>query len=112
MERISKEDQYEYRSMIIDEFENNGTSIRSQCRSSDIAYSKYYAWRKRIKGVKKRLASDSAKVSDKFIEVKDNKKASKQCELTIEFIGGFSIKIEEDFNSSLLLSTLKILRKL
>ena len=67
MKQMSHEESYEYWSLVVEEFENSGESIRSQCRANGIAFSQYYDWRKKIKNQQSELMSGST-----FIEVSNN----------------------------------------
>lgn len=49
MNQMSREEKYEYWSLVVEEFESSGKTIREQCRANDIPFAQYYDWRKKKK---------------------------------------------------------------
>jgi len=48
METQSNEEKLEFWSLVVEEFENSGKSIREQCEANNIQLWQYYGWRKKV----------------------------------------------------------------
>ena len=108
MKQMSREERYEYWSLVVEEFENSGETIRSQCRANGIPFAQYYDWRKKIKNQQSELMSTSA-----FIEVSTPPtpvSSSVGSGITISVDNSYSIELSSDFNADTLSCLLKVLR--
>lgn len=104
---MSREEKLEYWSMIVEEFESSGKSIRSQCRANGFTYAQYYDWRKKVRPTP---AKSLAKVEPAgFVEVSAPKTSLKNSGVYIEFQDKFRISLEENFNPKVLISAIQTL---
>ena len=108
MNQMSREERYEYWSLVVEEFENSGETIRSQCRANGIPFAQYYDWRKKIKKQQSELLSPSS-----FIEVTAAPapvSRSVVSGITLSVDNSYCIELSSDFNPNTLSSLLKVLR--
>ena len=112
MQQMSREEKYEYWSLVVEEFESSDKTIREQCRANDIPFAQYYDWRKKIKEQQSESLSPST-----FIEVSDESPADSSClsdlnssGITLDVGSNYSINVSPDFHKETLFSLLEVLR--
>jgi len=109
METQSNEEKLEFWSLVVEEFENSGKSIREQCEANNIQLWQYYGWRKKVKN----SATDD---DGTFVEVEAPLKSisaePSQSGVSLEYCSDFKIKLDEDFNPEVLGSLMKVLMSL
>jgi hypothetical protein len=109
MEKMSREEKYEYWTLVVEEFESNDKSIRSQCRANDIPFAQYYDWRKKIKTKESELCTPET-----FLEVApvplENLPTSELSGVSLEYCQDYHIRLSAGFNPSVLSSVLQVLR--
>lgn len=111
MNQMSREEKYEYWSLVVEEFESSGKTIREQCRANDIPFAQYYDWRKRLKTHQLESLSPST-----FIEVSDESTSERQVigdssvsGLRLDIGKDYCIHLSSDFNKDTLSSLLEVL---
>lgn len=109
MNKMSREEKYEYWSLVVEEFGKSDQSIRDQCRANNIPFSQYYDWRKKIKnGQSEPIASEA------FIEIPPSPLTElshfSKNEIILEYGKDYTLRLSEGFNPSVLSSVLQVLR--
>lgn len=108
MENKSREEKLEFWSLVVDEFESSGKSIKEQCESNDIALWQYYDWRKKVR-------ESEQEESAGFVELDTSDTPEEifaEVGLYLEYSKDFKIRLSEDFNPAVLKSVMNVLKSL
>ena len=109
MEKMSREEKYEYWNLVVDEFESSDKSIREQCRANNIPFAQYYDWRKKVKAKQSELS-----VPGTFVEVApvplESLPTSEFSGVTLEYCQDYHIRLSAGVDPSVVSSVLTVLR--
>ncbi len=108
MENKSREEKLEFWSLVVDEFESSGKSIKEQCESNDIALWQYYDWRKKLRESEQEESAGFVELDTSNIPEGSFDEAG----VCLEYGKNFIIRLSEDFNPGVLKSVMKVLKSL